>query len=109
MANKVEITLTQHQLNKKLSLDDKVQEALESVARQIYTAAFRDLSTHRKTGEHQIEISKERNQKYGHIDWVVSMTGDNSVSVEFGHWTRNGTEYVRGLYIISNAMFSARF
>lgn len=109
MANKVEIKMTQHELNKKLSMDDKVQEAVESVARQIYTAAFRDLAGHRKTGEHKIEISKERNQKYGHIDWVVSMTGENSVSVEFGHWTRNGTTYVRGLYIITNAMFSARF
>ena len=109
MANKVEITLSQHEFNKKLSVMDEVQEALESVARQIYTAAYRDLAAHRKTGEHKIEISKERNQKYGYIDWVVSMTGENSVSVEFGHWTRNGTTYVRGLYIITNAMFSARF
>lgn len=109
MANKVTIDKTQHEFNKHLSMRDEVQEALESVARQIYTAAFRDLAAHRKTGEHQIEISKERNQKYGHIDWVVSMTGDNSVSVEFGHWTRNNTTYVRGLYIITNAMFSARF
>lgn len=109
MANKVEITLSQREFNKKLSMADEVQEALESVARQIYTAAYRDLAAHRKTGEHKIEISKERNRKYGHIDWVVSMTGENSVSVEFGHWTRKGTTYVRGLYIITNAMFSARF
>lgn len=109
MANKVEIKWTQHEFNKKLSMADEVQEALESVARQIYTAAFRDLAGHRKTGEHQIEISKERNVKYGHIDWVVSMTGENSVSVEFGHWDRDGNRYVRGLYIITNAMFAARF
>jgi hypothetical protein len=109
MANKVTITMSQHELNKKLSMDDKVQEALESVARQIYTAASRDLAGHRKTGEHQIEISKVRNVKYGHIDWVVSMTGENSVSVEFGHWDRTHNRYVGGLYIISNAMFAARF
>lgn len=109
MANKVEIKWTQLKFNKKLSMADEVQEALESVARQIYTAAYRDLAMHRKTGEHQIEISKERNEKYGHIDWVVSMTGRNSVSVEFGHWDRAGNRYVRGLYVISNAMFAARF
>lgn len=109
MANKVEITMTQHELNKKLSMDDKVQDAVESVARQIYTAAARDLAAHRKTGEHKIEISKEKNVKYGHIDWTISLTGENAVSVEFGHWTRKGTTYVRGLYIITNAMFSARF
>lgn len=109
MANKVEITMSQHEFNKKLSVTDEVQEAVESVARQIYTAAYRDLAAHRKTGEHSIEISKERNVKYGHIDWVVSLTGENSVSVEFGHWTRKGTTYVRGLYIISNAMFAGRF
>jgi hypothetical protein len=109
MATKVTITKTQHELNKHLSMDDKVQDAVESVARQIYTAAWRDLAGHRKTGEHRIEISKERNVKYGHIDWTVSMTGQNSVSVEFGHWDRDRNRYVGGLYIISNAMFAARF
>jgi ribosomal protein L20A (L18A) len=109
MANKVEIKWTQKKFNKHLSMDDKVQEALESVARQIYTAAYRDLAAHRKTGEHRIEIEKVKSAKYGHIDWVVSMTGENSVSVEFGHWIHGGTTYVRGLYIISNAKYAARF
>jgi len=108
MANKVQITTSQLEFNKKLSKHDDVQDALKGVARKAYASASGRLAAHRKTGSHSIEIERIKNVKYGHIDWYVSMVGPAAVSVEYGHWSPNHNRYVQGLYIMTNALLGAR-
>lgn len=106
MANKVEITMSQNEFNKKLSMDSKVQQSLSVVAGKIYRAAFADLAVHRKTGSHSIKFENQVNAKYGHIDHYVVMEGPAAVSLEFGHWDRDHNRWVNGTYIMTLAMLS---
>ena len=108
MANKVQITASQLEFNQKLSKHDDVQDALKGVAQKAYASASSRLAAHRKTGSHSIEIERIKSVKYGHIDWYVSMVGPAAASVEYGHWSANHKRYIQGLYIITNAMISAR-
>lgn len=108
MANKVQITMSQHELNKKLSVDSTVQQSLDKLASRISRMAQGYLAAHRKTGAHSIKVETNTSKKYGHIDWYVVLEGPAAASVEFGHFTPNKTRYVAGLYILTMAMLNAR-
>lgn len=108
MATKVVLTKSQHQLNKHLSVDKKVQDAVLNVASKIYRYALSNLAVHRKTGSHSIKLEMHNNAKYGHIDHYVVMEGPAPVSLEFGHWDRDKNRYIAGRYIMTIAMLQAR-
>lgn len=105
MANKVRL-IPRKAINQKLARDGKVQSHLERLANKVGRLAEADLAAHRKTGDHKIKVVRQRNVKYGHIDWYVVMDGTAPVSVEYGHWDRNHNRYVGGLYILTNARFT---
>lgn len=105
MANEVRL-IPRKTINKKLARDGKVQATLERAANKIGRLAEADLAAHRDTGAHSIKVIRQKNVKYGHIDWYVVMDGPAPVSVEFGHWDRNHNRFVGGLYILTNARFT---
>lgn len=94
--------VSQKTINKKLSMDGKVQDALKATALRIKAKADSRLAAHRKTGDHTIEYERIKSKKYGHIDHYVSLKGTAAASVEFGH--RRGKTWVHGLYIITMSM-----
>lgn len=106
MANTIKL-IYQKAMSKHLSMDDKVQRALQKHAESIEAIANHLLSIHRKTGAHKITIGKVKSQEFGHIDRYVSLEGPAPISVEFGHRAENG-RWVQGLYIITRAGYTAR-
>lgn len=99
---KVEITISNKDLNAGLAKMDPVQDKLRGQAHDIKALAEALLAMHRKTGEHRIEVGHEKSKEFGHIDWYVSLVGRAAASVEFGHRADNG-RWVEGLYIITRA------
>lgn len=108
MANKITITKKQVDFNKHLSMHTKVQQGMSVVAGKMHRNASASLAAHRKTGSHTIKFENQTNTKYGHIDHYVVMEGPAAVSVEYGHWSASHKRYVQGLYIMTNALISAR-
>jgi hypothetical protein len=104
MANKVEITMTQHEMNKQLAKMGPVQDALRDHAEKIAAKARALLAQHRRTGAHHIDYEGHRSDvSFGHIDHYVVMKGPAPVSVEYGHRTKDG-KWVNGLYVMTRAM-----
>jgi hypothetical protein len=102
--------INKHDLSKILSKDAKVQKAVKSQAQKIYRRASSYLALHRDTGAASIELSRIRNEKYGHIDWFVSLVDEAALSIEFGHYliTDSGKlKRVPGLYILTQAYLNA--
>lgn len=101
---KVEWVMKSKDLSKHLSIEPTVQQTLRAAALRILQKAEALLAMHRDEGDHKIEYERLKNEKYGHIDHYVVMTGPAPVSVEFGHVAKNG-RWVQGLYIITRASF----
>lgn len=98
--------ISQHKLSKVLSKDEKVQKAVKRQAQKIYRRASSYLALHRDTGAATIELQRIKNEKYGHIDWFVSLVDEAALSIEFGHYliTDSGKlRRVAGLYILTQA------
>ena len=106
MANQVTITVTERDLNKHLSQDDKVQKALRARAKKMERVGKALLAAHRDTGAHSVKYEGHRSSvQFGHIDHYVVLDGPAPISVEFGHRTKNG-RWVHGLYIMTRAMLT---
>lgn len=90
-------------INKIMARQPEVQRALESHANRLARIASSMLAGHRRTGDHHITVDRIKNEKYGHIDWFVSLRGSAPMSVEFGHKNHRGG-YVHGLYIMSRLL-----
>ena len=102
--------VSQKTLNKKLSMDGKVQDAVKAVALRIKAKAESRLASHTghntwgTPGGHHVVYERIKSEKYGHIDHYVSLKGRAPVSVEFGHFDKRTKKFVRGLYIMTLAM-----
>lgn len=104
MANKVTLTVSERELSKHLSKDDRVQRALREHAKKVARTAKALLAPHRDTGAHKVQYEGHSStENFGHIDHYVVMTGPAPISVEFGHRTENG-RWVHGLYIMTRAL-----
>lgn len=97
---KIEQMMRQRQLNKVLSVDGKVKNAVRQHANKAGRRARQVLAAHRETGAAKIEVEQLPKNKYGHIDWLVSLVDPAAMSIEFGHMSRSGN-YVPGIYAIS--------
>jgi hypothetical protein len=90
-------------MNRTVARLSTTQKALERKANSIGNVAEGLLQPHRKTGEHHIVVEKNRDVKYGHIDYEVQMRGPAAESVEFGHTDSKSGRPVAGLHIIARA------
>jgi hypothetical protein len=89
-------------INKIVSQQPEVKEAVSEAALKIAVKAERKLQLHRDTGAARIEV------EFGRTDAYVFLVDEAAVSIEFGHWVKGKFEtsepkYVPGLYVISEA------
>lgn len=97
---KIEKILRQRQINKILAVDGKVKDAVKDHAESAGERARAILAAHFRTGASKIEVHQLKKNKYGHIDWLVSLVDDAAMSIEFGHMSSGGN-YVPGIYAIT--------
>ena len=83
--------------NKILAHLSGVQSALDANARRISGAARGLLATHRKTGAHQIEVTR------GSVDRFVELVGPGAVALEKGHVDAKSGKHVEGLHVLEQA------
>lgn len=79
----------------------EVRAAVLDLAHTISARAETLLSQHNRTGRARIEVTR------GGTDAFVSLVDSAALSIEYGHFTRRGTDahvtYVPGLFIITRA------
>lgn len=74
-----------------------VVSAVHDEGRAIAARAEAVLSAHHETGDHEIELETTR------TDAIVSLTGTNAVSLEYGHHNVLTGEFTEGLFILTSA------
>ncbi|WP_439422949.1 DUF5403 family protein [Saccharothrix sp. HUAS TT10] len=90
-------------MNKVISQRPEVLDAVKDAAEKIRAKAQRLLLPHRITGDHKIEMEKNLKEKYGFLDYEISLVGDAAAPLEFGHLHNVSGRWVNGLYIIHRA------
>lgn len=81
-------------LEREIAHSDEVEGILGDHAFEILTRARANLAAHTKTGKHKVTQTK------GKVDHFVNLEGPAAVSVELGHFDRNGN-WVRGIGIFA--------
>lgn len=113
---RVEWHLPRRQFNGMIAGMPGVQQEVRIKAGQIAVIARSLLESKpkKRTGKAQIQIHRVREDKYGDIDWFVSLVDPtnerwphgNAKAIEFGHYMgREGQPnrpYIKGLYIMSD-------
>lgn len=89
-------------INKIVSHEVGVRDAVHQEAVSIAGRAERNLAPHHKTGRAHIEVGQ------GKVDSFVSLVDPAAISIEFGHFMDNGEieaeiTYVPGLYVLTRA------
>lgn len=83
----------------------EVQGVVLEAGKAIETLATMYLASHRNNKDsrhHEVGSGRNRNVKYGSIDYEIYITGPAPVSMELGHQAKDGS-HVRGLYILGRA------
>lgn len=108
---------TRRQMNGRIARMPGVQGELRMQANKMAAFAEVNLDSRPKhrTGKAQIIVERIRQDKYGRVDWFVTMwdpTNErwphgNAVAIEFGHRMGHrslgdGRPYIHGLYIMSD-------
>lgn len=89
---------------------DDVQDAVVSEGRKIEAKATALLASHRDNADarhHSISGGKNYDEKYGHLDYEITMSGPAPMSLEFGHmlvlFGKPTARYIQGLHILYRA------
>lgn len=90
-------------INKIIAPRTEVQKEVERQAKFLGRIATAHLAGHYHSGDHKIVVEKRLSEKYGFLDYLISMEGPAPMSVEFGHRNHRGG-YTQGLYIMSSLL-----
>lgn len=91
---------SQKSLNRMIGKLEGVQLELELEAFKIYDKAVALMAEHRKTGEHDITMSK------GRIDHYVNLEGPGALSLEVGHFDgyKGRRRFVEGIHVLLRSL-----
>ena len=75
------------QMNRTVCKLPGVSKVVRHKAQEITVRASERLAPHRKTGNAYVDMHRVRTDRYGRIDWFVSLNdpGGNAMAIEFGH------------------------
>ncbi|MGU3502409.1 DUF5403 family protein [Mycobacterium sp. C31M] len=87
-------------MNRVVSHLEGVHDAVGDTSKRVQRSAQNRLAAHRDTGAAEVTATE------GDVDWFVNLEDEAALSIEFGHWTKEGSDsyrFVPGLYVLSTA------